>query len=129
MGEITRNDKFGSTIIHIVKELKLKNILEIGSWDGTGSTQCFIEGMNDFTDKKLYCLEINKDRFKDLVKNTSMHSWIKCYNQTSISYNSLLYKDFNEIWDSSYNRIKFTDTSKSTAQQWFNEDVENIKKK
>ena len=33
--------------------MALKTVLEIGSWDGTGSTQCFIEGMKEHDNKRL----------------------------------------------------------------------------
>ena len=95
MAEITRDDLLGRSIIEFVQKFKIQKVLEIGSWDGTGSTSCFIEAMLPFDDKSLSCLEINKDRFVDLVKNTKKHEWIKCYNESSISYKSLLYKDFD----------------------------------
>ena len=58
MGEITKLDKFGQAIISTVKKYNIQTVLEIGSWDGTGSTQCFIEGMEDLDNKRLICLEV-----------------------------------------------------------------------
>jgi len=118
MAEITRNDIFGAIIIQAVKEFKLAKCLEIGSWDGLGSTQCFIEGMKDLPDRHLDCIEINRDRFKELIYNTYQYKgWVDCYNKSSISYDDMLHKDFNEIWSSPYN--KFENTKKETANGWF----------
>ena len=81
MGEITAQDKLGAAILHLVKDLKLKVNLEIGSWDGTGATRCFIDAMEDFSTKSLTCLEIDKKNFNSLVKNVGDYSWVKCYNR------------------------------------------------
>lgn len=127
MAEITRDDLFGKSIIHFVKQFQIKKILEIGSWDGTGSTLCFIEGMLGFDDKHLSCLEINKDRFLDLVKNTKKYDWVNCYNESSISYKSLLYKDFDSIWDSPFNGLPREYNPKEVVKGWFEDDVEKLK--
>lgn len=127
MAEITKNDFFGSSIIEVVKNLGLRRVLEIGSWDGTGSTSCFIEGMENLSDKSLTCLEINKDRFESLVRNTQKYDWIKCYNESSISYNSLVYKDFNKIWDSPYNGLPRHFNPKNVVESWFDADVVKLK--
>ena len=45
MAEITLEDPLGIMIRDVVQVIGLKNNLEIGAWDGSGSTQCFIEGL------------------------------------------------------------------------------------
>lgn len=127
MAEITRDDLFGKAIINFVGTFKIENILEIGSWDGTGSTSCFIEAMKYFDNKSLTCLEINKDRFADLVKNTKNYDWVKCYNESSISYKSLVYKDFDLIWDSPFNGLPREWNPKQIVNGWFSEDVAKLK--
>ena len=129
MGEITKQDAFGKAIIDTVANNKIQTVVEIGSWDGTGSTQCFIEGMQNFENKRLICLEVFTDRFKQLCNNTSNYNWIKCYNQSSISYNNMLYKDFNKIWESPFNFIpkqNINGNNKPVVNQWFIEDIKTI---
>jgi len=131
MGEINIHDEFGSQIIKTVEKYNLNTILEIGSWDGTGSTSCFIHALEKFTGaKKLTCLEVNKDRYNQLVDNTKQYDWVECHNNTSISYDQLIEKDFNNIWHSEYNGILISlqPATKIQAEGWFNEDVENLKK-
>lgn len=129
MGEITRNDDFGKAIIATCNNYNIKTALEIGSWDGTGSTQCLIEGMEKHDNKRLVCLEICLDKFNELCKNTAKHNWVKCYNQSSISYINMLYKDFEEIWNSPYNYIPKqinNISNKLAASEWFKRDIEMI---
>jgi hypothetical protein len=129
MGEITREDDFGKAIIATCSNYGIKTVLEIGSWDGTGSTQCFIEGMKEHDNKRLVCLEVYVDRFKDLCNNTLKYDWVKCYNQSSISYANMIHKDFEEVWNSPYNFIPKLDENGSTklaASEWFKQDIEMI---
>jgi hypothetical protein len=130
MGEINKTDEFGSALIKSIAEYNLNKILEIGSWDGTGSTACLIEGMLKLQcEKKLVCLEVNSDRYLQLVNNTKEHKWIECYNTTSISYSQLHEKEFDKIWDSPFNGLKkhTTPPTKEQAKLWFEEDVKNLK--
>ena len=133
MGEISKQDEFGLALYKTIKSYNLGRILEIGSWDGTGSTRCIIDAISELElkhIKRLVCLEINKDRFTQLVKNTKQYEWVECYNETSISYNQLYEKDFNKIWDSPFNGLKKhpTAATREQAEKWFNDDVRNLKK-
>ena len=127
MGEVSKNDLFGSSIIKIIKEHSVSSMLEIGSWDGTGSTSCIIEAMSEMSSKSLTCLEIDNVKFNDLVNNTSRYDWIKCFNESSISYESLIYKDFDKIWDSPFNNLPRHFNPKETVRGWFTRDVNNLK--
>lgn len=127
MPEVTRNDLFGQAIIKIITDFKIKSFLEIGSWDGTGSTSCVIEAMLPMQEKSLTCLEIDKDKFTSLTNNTKQFDWIKCYNESSISYNSLIHKNFDEIWDSPYNGLPRQWNPKVIVNGWFERDVEQLK--
>lgn len=127
MAEITKDDLFGASIIEIVKAYNLRRVLEIGSWDGTGSTSCFIEGMENLQDKLLVCLEINTDRYNDLVENTKKYDWVKCYNESSISYDSLMYRDFDDIWNSPFNGLPRQYNPKEVVKSWFEADVQKLK--
>jgi hypothetical protein len=125
MGEITKNDTFGRAIIDTVKKYNLCCNLEIGSWDGTGSTSCFIEGMKDLNSPKLVCIEIQKDRYKELIANTSLYPWVTCINESTISQKNFIYKNFDEIWNGPFNKIN---CDRQTVEMWYNEDINNISK-
>lgn len=123
MGEINSIDKFGRIIIDIVKKYNLQKVLEIGSWDGTGSTQCFIQGMKGLKNPDLTCIEIKEERYKQLVENTQQYPWVKCINQTTISLKALIDNDFEELWSSPYNHIQ---SEKALAESWYREDIDSI---
>jgi len=123
MGEISNKDLFGKSIINTVRQLNLQRNLEIGSWDGTGSTQCFIEGMKDLTAPDLTCIEVKKDRYLELVENTKKYNWVKCINESTISQDSFVYNNFNEIWTSPFNHIK---AERDLVKTWYDEDVASI---
>lgn len=125
MGEINKNSKFGKFIISAVREYNLQRVLEIGSWDGTGSTQCFIEGQQTLESPQLDCIEVVLVRYKELVENTKKWPWIKCHNITSISERFLLHKDFEEIWNSEFCNIT---ASKDIAKSWFDHDIKELAK-
>jgi len=125
MGEINSTDRFGNTIIDVVQKYNLRKVLEIGSWDGTGSTQCFIQGMSGLRDPNLTCIEVITDRYNQLVKNTKPYPWVKCVNQTTISLKSLIDNDFETLWNGPYNHIK---SEKHTVNDWFKQDIEEITK-
>ena len=81
-------DEFYFAIKDCVKKYRPKTILEIGSWDGTGSTRAFVEGITEGVFEgifgydqvpKLYCLEAQKDRYDSLVKNMQGFPFVKCY--------------------------------------------------
>ena len=122
MAEITRDDEFGRAIIDCIVKYSLANNLEIGSWDGTGSTQCFIEGMLRL-DRPIHlqCLEIKEDRYNDLCLNTKPYNWVDCYNASSVNVSKLL--KFEDIWDSEYNGIKnYTSSTREIVKGWYNGD-------
>jgi hypothetical protein len=59
--EINLNEEFGYEIYQTISKYDLRKNLEIGSWDGEGSTECFVKAMNLLSgDKFLGCVEINK---------------------------------------------------------------------
>jgi len=129
MGEISADTDLGRHIVDIVKDLNLRTNLDIGAWDGTGATECFIEGMKDFPDKSLTCLEIEKKKYDALVKNVKKYPWVNCHNTSSIDCDKLVDFGFKRIWESPFNPlIRFASSNQELTEQWYNEDVSLMKK-
>jgi len=63
MGQITIHTEFGKEITNICKNSKYNKFLEIGTWNGHGSTRCFYEGLKSRDNFEFYSLEINKEKF------------------------------------------------------------------
>jgi len=125
--EIHLNEPFGFKIFQTVIEYDLKKNLEIGSWDGEGSTSCFVKAMDFLSDeKRLDCIEIVEEKFNVLKDRYKDKSYVHPFKGSSISFEDLKYKDFESVWNSPYNKIS-KQYSKSLVEEWFIRDVENIK--
>lgn len=61
-GQINLSEQFGRYIFDISSRPDVNIIVEIGSWNGQGSTRCVYEAIKG-TEKKLYSLEIDKSMF------------------------------------------------------------------
>lgn len=63
------NDNFSTEIIKYASNLNYKNFLEIGTWNGLGSTMAFSTGFKNRKDDYIfYSLECNKDKCIDAAK-------------------------------------------------------------
>lgn len=63
IGQINLNNKLGEYIYTYASNDNLTNFLEIGTWNGLGSTKCFIDGFKNRTKAfKFYSLECNRDK-------------------------------------------------------------------
>lgn len=63
------NDPFSNEIIKYASDLKYKTFLEIGTWNGLGSTKAFSNGFKNRNDDYIfYSLECNKDKCDDAKK-------------------------------------------------------------
>lgn len=126
MGQINITDKFGKSIIHTIIENNLSTNLEIGSWDGTGSTQCIIYGMNMINNpnKILQCIEVVPEKYNNLVANIK-ETYVKSYNMSSIGKNDLIPKTFDEIWYSPFNKLS-KNYSRNVVEGWFKDDLKYL---
>lgn len=129
MGEITLKDEFGRAIATVVKSKRYTHNLEIGSWDGTGSTQCFIEGMKNLTESKMLdCLEWNTERFKELSQNVAPYEWVAPYHMSSINRASFVPQSFDQIWTSPFNHLSEGELSfpREMVESWYQEDMSRL---
>lgn len=74
IGQINLNTKFGQLIKNYSENNNIKSILEIGTWNGLGSTRCIVEGLQNRAnnDYVFYSLECNTEKStfaKNLYKN------------------------------------------------------------
>lgn len=63
-GQINIDQNFGKLIFDIAKNPENKVFLDIGTWNGLGSTKCFIEAMKINTDSKLFTVENNIEKIE-----------------------------------------------------------------
>ena len=113
VGQINMNTKFGFFIYNVAKNKNFKTYLEIGTWNGLGSTKCFIEGFKERNDDfKFYSLECNSDKSRfaaDLYKDVPN---VYILNQTLLTEDD--YKDAEKVFP-------------NMAKNWYKNDMDNIK--
>ncbi|MBM4023252.1 MAG: hypothetical protein FJ284_13645 [Planctomycetes bacterium] len=116
--EITHDDMFGQAIRLTMEAGGFSSVLEIGSFDGLGSTQVFIEALrNRESTPRLVCLEANRSKYDSLCLNTIEHSWVMPVWQSSISLASLTPQDFDrDVWNSPYNGLAYP---RDTVRGWW----------
>lgn len=106
--EITAADSFGQAIFATVRSWNIQSVLEIGSFDGLGSTQVFIDALRYAAAPRMTCLEADPMRHRELVMNTIRHPWVECVCQSSISMDSLTPRDFDrDVWQSPDNHLRY----------------------
>ncbi len=82
--EIT-DDAFAQLIEDIAATEGVHEILEIGSSAGEGSTAAFVRGaLRNPVPPRLHCIEASVERHAALVKRWSDHSFVHCYNVSSV---------------------------------------------
>jgi hypothetical protein len=132
MGEVTLGDKFGKCIAWSVRKYRLAVNLEIGSWDGTGSTSCFIEGMNRLKfagvkDLRLQCVEVDAQKFAELKENLRECEYAVPYHMSSIGLASFLPRSFEEVWNSPYNMHRVRGVyERDLVRSWYEADLANM---
>ena len=116
LGQINTDSLAGQTIISICKQSNVNTIVEIGTWNGMGSTQCINHAIIN-TDKNAISIEANWQQHLD-AKN----------NLCNANINLLYGKVTDELLD--LDRLPdcfFTDYSKQIKTEWLRQDGESIK--
>ncbi len=67
-GQINLGTHRGFIIEKIASQADVKTIVEIGTWNGCGSTRCVLEAMRNREDCSFYTLEVNKEMYKKAIK-------------------------------------------------------------
>lgn len=132
MAEVTLADEFGKGISQVIQDYNCRHNLEIGSWDGQGSTTCILDGMLKINatkdDASLDCIEINRERFIDLSVLISKFPFVTAYNMSSINKESFLPKSFDEVWLSEFNNLErgVGNYQRELVIQWYEQDTEKL---
>jgi hypothetical protein len=119
VGQINIDSNMGSLIYKIASNDNYKTFLEIGTWNGLGSTKCFIEGFkNRKSEFTFYSLECNTEKVefaKNLYKNMNN---IHILNEVIIN---TMPQDIYNVFPELQNNERY--------KYWNNIDFENMKNK
>lgn len=117
VGQINLNSEAGKIIYNLCSQIDVQTIVEIGTWNGHGSTKCAYEAIKN-TAKKLFSFEI------DFSKYLEANNFYKDKPEVNI-YNGYISDKFIDL-DSLDSKF-FTDYSFETKKQWHLQDLRNIK--
>ena len=124
MPEITLADQFGREIRRTLLEFRLSRVLEIGSWDGTGSTAVIVGALSELHGPELTCLEIDAARCDVLRRNLLPYEWANPHCRSSISFASFTPKDFDrDVWQSPHNYLGYP---RELVEQWWHGTLEQL---
>jgi hypothetical protein len=88
MGQINPDISFGKKLIEIASSPEYKTFLEVGAWNGQGSTRCLLLGILQHNPSaKLYSLEANKEMFEK-----AQQFYSPCPPQLTLIHGSLHHK-------------------------------------
>jgi hypothetical protein len=117
LGQIC-NDRFSEIIKQITKDVSNRTFLEIGTWNGLGSTKQFIDVLHNRTDDYIfYSLECNKDKCNDAYNLYLSEPKVKILNEVLFNDEP---NNFYEIFPQC--------ASNPTYKEWHRVDMENMKK-
>lgn len=114
-GQILENSLFANFIDKIMQEYSPKNIVEIGTWKGLGSTKRIINAIiKNNLNSNFISLETNKVFYEEAKQNLNEYT----------NYVNLIYGRIVEIIDVE----NFVLSHQLTYQEqgWFNEDISNL---
>jgi len=126
--EVRTKDIFGRTLQMVVRRYRPMTILDIGSWDGQGSTSCVLSKM-DYVPDKMTCVELNPDRANVIKRQIiPLFPFVEVYVGSSITYEQFSYKDFEkDLWEPLPEQIKKTLNYDILSDYWKRES-ESLKK-
>lgn len=109
-GQININQDFGKIIYELASNSENKTFVDIGTWNGLGSTKCFIEAMKSNKESVLYTIENNQEKY-EYAKSI----WTASIEEYNLNVNflngSLIKNDDIDLWISE-NQISLDETQK-----------------
>jgi len=110
-GQINRGQDLGEHIYSLALDINNKQFLEIGTWNGQGSTKCFIDALVTRTDDYMFIsLESEKGFFESA---TAFHQSV-LGDQIQIIHGKII--ESNEVISQNLNNVQ---------EQWLSADLNN----
>ena len=122
------DDRLYNWIVRIAATPGVRQVLEIGSSSGAGSTEAFVLGaLRNPVRPILHCLELSKVRFAALRARYHDREFVRCYNLSSVPLASFPTPgDVEAFRRRVWTRFRFI--RRSTVLTWLQQDVEYVKR-
>lgn len=120
-GQINLSTELGKKIFNLVYENNFQNILDIGTWNGLGTTHCILSALEkkDSCSTKLYTVELYQEMYEIALKNLNKFSKLNnliMLNGRIIEYEELFWFD--------HKLLNFNNDDH--ARIWFQEDLKRM---
>jgi hypothetical protein len=124
--EIT-GDHFYRAIVEVASTPGVREILEIGSSSGAGSTEAWVSGALQNPElPRLHCIEVSSARYAALVERWDQHEFVHCYHVSSVPLEC--FPSAAEVEDFYRGtRSKLRRTPLETVLDWLRQDVEYVR--
>jgi hypothetical protein len=120
-------DAFAGAIEDVAATPGVREILEIGSSAGEGSTAAWVRGaMRNPAVPRVHCIEVSKERHAALVRRWSAHQFVECYNLSSVPLERFpSAADVEQFYREVPSRLR--DFELNTVLGWLQEDVDYLR--
>jgi hypothetical protein len=119
--------KFFEAIHEIASRPEVKNILEIGSSSGDGSTKALVHALGKGKNKRLFCLEVSEPRFHELIANLKPYSTAFPIRKSSVNLNDFpTKKEIKKFYH--MNKTLFNQYPLWEIYHWLSQDKKYLKK-
>lgn len=119
--------EFFEELYEIASRLEVKNILEIGSSSGDGSTKALVHALGKGKDKRLFCLEVSEPRYHELTANLKPYETAFPIRKSSVnSSNFPTKKEIKKFYE--INKTLFNQYPLWEINHWLSQDKKHLKK-
>lgn len=125
VGQVNRGSSLGEIIYNLCLQDDIRNIVEIGTWNGMGSTKCIYDAMSEKKGEYLvYSLECNQEFYNICLEN---YKHLPVLNNFNLILGSIIEPEENLDPMFNYDEKLFFQYSRQIQSDWFKEDVKNCK--
>jgi hypothetical protein len=124
-GQVNRGSSLGEIIYNLCLQDDVINIVEIGTWNGMGSTKCIYDAISEKkSDYLVYSLECNQEFYNICLEN---YKDLPVLNNFNLILGSIIDPEENIDPLSNYDDKFFFQYSRQIQSDWFKEDLKNCK--
>lgn len=124
-GQINRGSNLGEIIYNLCLQNDIKTIVEIGTWNGMGSTKCIYDAISEKKgDYIVYSIESNKDFHEICLQNYKNLPKLKNFN---LILGTIITPDENTDPMFNYDYKFFNQYSRDIQNSWYQQDIKNCK--
>lgn len=92
-GQIDPKQPVGQLLIRTIQQEKLRNIVDIGTWNGLGSTRCFLQGMASSSSSSTVLMSLESNKDKNLIAKSNLAEYLEKSPHAQLYWGTILEKD------------------------------------